>query len=79
MTPTKVLQDDELLNKLWTTLGATLANEFGVEATGYGAGSSRPVIRSLEGARFQILQNAHPVEILLGLLHYSIVQALAVA
>ena len=26
LTPTKVLQGDELLNKLGTTLGATLAN-----------------------------------------------------
>jgi iron complex outermembrane receptor protein len=57
LTPTKVLQGDELLNKLGTTLGATLANELGVSATGYGAGSSRPVIRGLEGARVQILQN----------------------
>ena len=57
LTPTKILQGDELLNKLGTTLGATLANELGVSATGYGAGSSRPVIRGLEGARVQILQN----------------------
>jgi iron complex outermembrane receptor protein len=57
LTPTKILQGDELLNKLGTTLGTTLANELGVSATGYGAGSSRPVIRGLEGARVQILQN----------------------
>ena len=57
LTPIKVLQGDELLNKLGSTLGATLANELGVSATGYGAGSSRPVIRGLEGSRVQILQN----------------------
>lgn len=57
LTPTKILQGDELLNKLGSTLGATLANELGVSATGYGAGSSRPVIRGLEGPRVQILQN----------------------
>ena len=57
LTPTKVLQGDELLNKMGSTLGATLANELGVSATGYGAGSSRPVIRGLEGSRVQILQN----------------------
>lgn len=57
LTPTKVLQGDELANKLGGTLGATLANELGVSATGYGAGSSRPVIRGLEGSRVQILQN----------------------
>ena len=57
LTPTKILQGDELLNKLGSSLGATLVNELGVSATGYGAGSSRPVIRGLEGARVQILQN----------------------
>lgn len=57
LIPTKILQGDELLNKLGTTLGATLANELGVSATGYGSGSSRPVIRGLEGSRVQILQN----------------------
>ena len=53
----KILAGDELQNKLSGTLGATLANELGVAATGYGAGASRPVIRGLEGARVQILQN----------------------
>lgn len=57
LTPNKILQGEELLNKLGSTLGATLANELGVSATGYGAGSSRPVIRGLEGSRVQILQN----------------------
>ena len=57
LTPNKILQGDELLNKLGSTLGATLANELGVSATGFGVGSSRPVIRGLEGTRVQILQN----------------------
>lgn len=57
LTPTKILQGNELLDKLGTTLGATLGNELGVSQTGYGVGSSRPVIRGLEGARVQILQN----------------------
>ena len=57
LAPTKVLSGNELQNKLSGTLGATLANELGISATGYGAGSSRPVIRGLEGARVQILQN----------------------
>jgi iron complex outermembrane recepter protein len=57
LSPNKVLAGDELQNKLAGTLGATLANELGVSATGYGAGSSRPVIRGLEGSRVQILQN----------------------
>lgn len=57
LSPNKVLSGDELQNKLSGSLGATLANELGVSATGYGAGASRPVIRGLEGARVQILQN----------------------
>ncbi len=57
LSPNKVLAGDELQNKLAGTLGATLANELGVSATGYGAGASRPVIRGLDGARVQILQN----------------------
>ncbi|WP_197713973.1 TonB-dependent receptor plug domain-containing protein [Polynucleobacter necessarius] len=57
LSPNKVLAGDELQNKLSGTLGATLANEVGVAATGYGAGTSRPVLRGLEGARVQILQN----------------------
>lgn len=57
LSPNKVLVGDELQNKLSGTLGATLANELGVSATGYGAGASRPVIRGLDGARVQILQN----------------------
>jgi len=57
LSPNKILSGDELQNKLYGTLGATLANEIGVSATGYGAGASRPVMRGLEGARVQILQN----------------------
>ncbi|MDH6420482.1 iron complex outermembrane receptor protein [Polynucleobacter sphagniphilus] len=57
MSPSKVLSGDELQNKLGNNLGATLSNELGVSATGFGAGASRPVIRGLEGARVQILEN----------------------
>jgi len=57
LTPTKILQGNELLDKLGTTLGATIGNELGVSQTGYGIGASRPVIRGLEGPRVQILQN----------------------
>jgi len=57
MSPSKVLSGDELQNKLGGNLGATLSNELGVSATGFGAGASRPVIRGLEGARVQILEN----------------------
>jgi iron complex outermembrane recepter protein len=57
MTPSKILAGGELQDKLGANLGSTLANELGVSATGFGAGSSRPVIRGLEGARVQILEN----------------------
>jgi iron complex outermembrane recepter protein len=57
LTPSKVVSGNELQDKLGSSLGSTLANELGVSATGFGAGASRPVIRGLEGARVQILQN----------------------
>jgi len=57
LSPSKTLSGDELQNKLGSSLGATLSNELGVSATGFGAGASRPVIRGLEGARVQILEN----------------------
>jgi len=57
LTPSKVLSGSELQDKLGSSLGSTLANELGVSATGFGAGASRPVIRGLEGARVQILEN----------------------
>jgi iron complex outermembrane recepter protein len=57
LTPTKILQGNELLDKLGTTLGATIGNELGVSQTGYGTGASRPVMRGLDGPRVQILQN----------------------
>ena len=57
LTPTKILQGNELQDKLGTTLGATIGNELGVSQTGYGTGASRPVMRGLEGVRVQILQN----------------------
>jgi len=57
LSPSKTLSGNELQNKLGSSLGSTLANELGVSATGFGAGASRPVIRGLEGARVQILEN----------------------
>jgi iron complex outermembrane receptor protein len=55
--PNKILSGDELLNKMGSNLGDTLANELGISATGFGAGASRPVIRGLEGSRVQIVEN----------------------
>lgn len=57
LAPARVLSGDALRNKLGGSLGETLINEPGVNASGFSAGSSRPVIRGLEGPRIKILQN----------------------
>lgn len=55
--PAKVLNGDELRDKLGSSLGDTLSRELGVTASGFGAAASRPIIRGQEGVRVQILQN----------------------
>ncbi|SNX28648.1 iron complex outermembrane recepter protein [Polynucleobacter meluiroseus] len=67
MTPSKVLSGSELQDKLGTSLGATLGNELGVSSSGFGPGASRPVIRGLEGARVQILENGLSVNDISGI------------
>lgn len=57
LTPARVLSGDELRDKLGGSLGETLMREPGVNASGFSAGSSRPIIRGLEGPRIKILQN----------------------
>lgn len=57
IAPARVLSGDELRDKLGGSLGDTLVREPGVNASGFSAGSSRPVIRGLEGPRVKILQN----------------------
>ena len=49
--PVDVLADEQLALRREPTLGDTLANQPGVAATGYGRGSSRPVIRGLDADR----------------------------
>ena len=61
LTPAKVLAGDELRDKTRGSLGDTLSGELGVSASGFGAGSSRPIIRGLEGPRLKILQNGMAV------------------
>lgn len=51
------LDSDRLKDKKSSNLGALLDGELGISATGYGAGSSRPVMRGLSGSRVQILEN----------------------
>ena len=57
LAPAKVLTGDDLRNKAGLSLGETLSRELGVQASGFSSGSSRPVIRGLEGPRIKILEN----------------------
>lgn len=61
LTPAKVLAGDELHDKLGNTLGDTLSQELGVSASAFGAGTSRPIVRGMEGPRVKILQNGMSV------------------
>ena len=54
--PVNVLDDEEIARRLQPTLGETLKQEPGVDATYFGPGSSRPVIRGLGADRIRILQ-----------------------
>lgn len=55
--PVTVLQGDDLKQKLATSLGDTLANEPGINATRFAPGASRPIIRGMDGDRIRVLQN----------------------
>lgn len=57
LAPARVLSGDVLRDRLGSSLGETLGQELGVNASGFSSGSSRPVIRGLEGPRVKILQN----------------------
>ncbi len=57
LAPASVLSGDSLRDKLGGSLGETLMREPGVNASGFSAGASRPVIRGLDGPRIKILQN----------------------
>jgi iron complex outermembrane receptor protein len=52
-----ILGGDELHRNLQGTLGETLATTPGVNATYYGPGASRPIIRGLGGDRVRMLDN----------------------
>lgn len=54
-TPVTVLDGDDLVQRRAATLGETLAREPGINATQFGAGASRPVIRGMDGARVKVL------------------------
>lgn len=54
---TTVLSGRSLLLKQQSTLGETLAGETGINATSFGPGASRPIIRGLGGDRIRLLEN----------------------
>lgn len=54
---TSVLVSDQLRRSMMVTLGDTLAATPGVNATYYGPGASRPIIRGLGGDRVRMLDN----------------------
>lgn len=54
---TDVLSGRELVEKGLPSLGETLAGQPGVNSSYYGPGSSRPVIRGLQGDRVRILES----------------------
>ena len=52
-----VLKDEDLRRKRGANLGDTLSGELGVTSSAYGQGAGRPIIRSLDGPRIQVLEN----------------------
>lgn len=55
--PVNVVSGDDLKLKQSSTLGETLKNEVGVHSSFYGAVTSSPIIRGLDGPRVLITQN----------------------
>ena len=61
-TPVSVLQGDELVQRRGANLGDTLSGEPGIQATHFGAGASRPIIRGMDGARVKVLADGSPIQ-----------------
>ena len=59
--PVAVLNQQELKREAAATLGDTLRHQPGVAASGFSAGSSRPVIRGLADNRVRVLNNGTEV------------------
>ncbi len=55
--PASILGGEDLQQRLGNTLGATLANEPGVNTRTFGSGNARPVVRGLDNDRVLILEN----------------------
>ena len=57
LTPAAVVAGDELSLNRAATLGDVLDGQAGVHASAFGGGSSRPVIRGMEGVRLRIMES----------------------
>ena len=55
--PANVLDSTAVTEKMQPTLGEMLGTEAGVSQTFFGAGTSRPIIRGLEGGRVRMLEH----------------------
>ncbi len=56
-TPASILEGEELVLRRAATLGETLSSEPGMNASHFGAGASRPIIRGMDGPRVKILSD----------------------
>ncbi|MEZ9823188.1 TonB-dependent receptor [Shewanella sp. 10N.286.45.A1] len=56
-TPISVMTADQLKLNIEPTLGDTIDKLPGVQATRFGAGASRPIIRGMSGPRVMVLEN----------------------
>ena len=61
-TPAAVLEGDALMQTRSATLGDTLSGELGIQASHFGAGASRPIIRGMDGARVKVLANGAEIQ-----------------
>lgn len=60
-TPVSVLTGDALVRQRAASLGETLAAEPGIATSHFGAGSSRPVIRGMDGPRVKVLSDGSEI------------------
>lgn len=59
--PVTVLGAEELVQRRAATLGETLDGQPGIRASQFGAASSRPIIRGMDGARVRVLSDGTEV------------------
>lgn len=60
--PVSVLEGEVWQLRRGATLGESLAGEPGIQATHFGAGASRPVIRGMDGPRVRVLSDGSQLQ-----------------